>query len=246
MALIGDITSMLNIGAVLVLIVAAIMFGHVTGFLGTFGLGAIFGSGLAYLVTILKFFQPLFGILNFIPVIGIFLKDMPDIIGILVNEFTTGVAGGSYSVWLGRAMWGMVFGINIDVARKLLSHDVGAAGKLAIIALVSFMFLMTFMLMAYQLSGTGCAFVDSLCQINKGIYPTLIPIILIASFIVNIIMFFYPIVVAFTRGGSTDALKENLKDIAFAVVAVGFMSYRVWIPIAAGLTGNQATILNLW
>lgn len=243
MALFSDIPQMINLGAVLGVIIGGIIVGRRLKMIGTFTLAVFFGSGLTYIVSILRVFQPLFNIFHFIPFVGIFLRDIPNILSIIVNQVGFDVIQGPFALWFGKAMWGIVFGINIDIAIKLLQNVQSNVSRTVVVILVSFMFLMTLMLMAYQLSGIGCAFAESLCQINQGIYPALIPIVLMASFLTNIVMFIYPIVIALKEDRPT---KDNLLEIAFAVIAVGFMSFRIWIPIAAGLTGNQATIVNIW
>jgi hypothetical protein len=247
----GDIQAMINIGAALGLIVTCIIIGHKSKLLGFLGFSAVFGTGLSYIVSVFRSFQVMFDMFSWIPIIGIFLRDLPDILAIMLNYVGPEIRwAGPMALWVGRALWGALFGIALlDIPRKFLGEEgwSGASGmrKLFVISMSVMLTIMTLLLICYQLSEGGCAFVDSLCRVREGIYTIIIPVVLVGTFVVNLAAFFITIANAFSRseGDTTTMFKESFKDIFSAVMIIGVFSFKVIIPL---LSPTGGTIVNVW
>jgi hypothetical protein len=247
----GDFDSAIKVGLALTLIIGFIMFGHLTLAPFLWGLGAFFIFGLPYLTSTLRLFQPLFDLAGAVPVFGIFLRDLPDLLAIIVNEIPMQVSdwSGPLSNLIGRGMWGASFGLVIDFGMRLWMVAGSLPARIAVLGTTLFNLFMVLMLMTYQLADVTSNILPSFEAIKTGIYPIMIPVILIATFFLNIVMFVFPIYMALRkRGGGMEALKDNARDILFAMLVAGIFSFRVWIPVAAKVFAGGAggTIVNPW
>ncbi|MBR9678864.1 MAG: hypothetical protein GON13_01200 [Nanoarchaeota archaeon] len=248
MAVFGDISAMINVGAVLVLIISLIMVGATLNVAAPLALGGVFGSALPYIISVMRMFQPLFDLLgNIIPFLGIFIKDLPDILALIVNQIGFEARSlGIIAFWFGRFMWGVLFGVPFTITKRFLDRYENGLQRGIITLFGVFLSICVFMLMLVQLSNIGCGYVDSLCSLQQGMYAASIPLFLIGTFIANIGLFSITLKSAYDRGGlSGENLKENAIDIFSTMFIIGVFSFRVWIPAIAGWGMSSGIVTSL-
>lgn len=244
-----DFAGGLNILLVLLAILLWTAVGQLVRLRGLFFFGALYMHAFSYILSVMNVFRGLFDFFSFIPVIGVLLKDLPDILTLIFNNIGPFEMMGPYASPVYRFFLGALLGISaIDIV-LILKRAIGAeslTAKLGLVLISIVLIMCALLITIYQVSDAGCAIIDSLCLLKQGIYIVIIPLAVFASFVANMAAFIFTLVEIFRSSGNMsvgEMLSSNIRSILAAVLIVSVFSVSVILPL---IQPASSAAVNLW